>query len=142
MEKCASKYCGCLYYSANALSRVITKMAEQEFAFTGMAPSYAFIVMSVYEKPGIQPTEISKQMQLKPSTITRLIEKLEFRKLLERKVVGKFTEVHPTEQTEEMYKNIKQAWKNLYKRYSEILGEQEGKQLVNLINEAAAKLEK
>ena len=141
MNECRSKYCSCLYYSASALSRLVTKMAEEEFAFTGLAPSYAFIIMTIYENPGIQPTDISKAMQLTPSTITRLIEKLEQRQFLERRVTGKFTEVHPTEKTEELYKNIKKAWKNLYIRYSNLLGEEEGQKLTALVNTAIEKLE-
>ena len=56
MEK--SKYCGCLYYSANALSRIMTKMADEEFASAGLSSSYAFLLMTVNHKPGIQPKEI------------------------------------------------------------------------------------
>ena len=78
MEKTKSKYCGCLYYSVNALSRVMTKIADEEFGVTGLSSSYAFLLMTVNEKPGIQPKEISQHMQLTPSTVTRLVEKMEF----------------------------------------------------------------
>ena len=66
-------YCQCLYYSANALAREIGKIADEEFAPTGLAPSQAFMMMTVIEKPGIQPMEISHIMMLAPSTITRFI---------------------------------------------------------------------
>lgn len=141
MEKCESRYCGCLFFSSNALARVITRMAEEEFAITGLAPSYAFIVMIVLEKPGIQPNEISREMQLTPSTITRLIEKLEHKGYLERRVNGKFTAVYPTDKTETIVIKVKEAWMNLYKRYSAILGEEEGKALTRLIIDASKKLE-
>ena len=141
MEKCESKYCGCLYFSSNALARVITRMAEEEFTITGLAPSYAFILMTVSQKPGIQPNEISKEMQLTPSTITRLIEKLENKGLLERKINGKFTAVYPTDKADPILLKVKEAWMNLYKRYSLILGEEEGKTLAKLIIEASRKLE-
>lgn len=71
-------------------------MAEEEFAVTGLAPSQAFLLMAVNDKPGIQPKEISAQMQLTASTVTRLIEKMEQRRFLERKFIGKFTKVYPT----------------------------------------------
>lgn len=141
MSECKSKYCGCLYHSANALSRIITRMAEEEFALTGLTPSYAFVIMSVYEKPGIQPLDLSREMQLKPSTITRLIEKLELRGLLVRKARGKYTEVHPTKDTKTAYDNVKKSWRNLYERYSGILGEEEGKELNSMINKAIEELE-
>jgi len=134
-----SKYCECLYYSANALGRVMTKMAEEEFAVTGLAPSYAFLLMSVNESPGIQPKELSKQLQLSPSTVTRLVEKMELREFVERKSVGRRTEVYPTRKSIELDTEIKEAWMNLYRRYSDILGE-EADDLTGAIYDAVKKL--
>ena len=140
MEKKDSKYCGCLYYSANALGRVITKMAEEEFAITGLAPSYAFLLMGVNEKPGIQPKEISEYMQLAPSTVTRLIEKLEYRGLVERKSSGRATEVYPTDKSLELDPTIKKAWKNLHDRYTNLIGKEEAKKLTADVYGASKKL--
>ena len=140
MGNCDSKYCGCLYYSANALSRVMTKIADEEFSITGLAPSYAFLLMSVNEKPGIQPKEISEHMQLTPSTVTRLIEKLEYKGLVERKTVGRTTEVSPTTTGKKLDKKIKAAWLNLYKRYTDLLGEEEAINLTDKVYEASKKL--
>ncbi|QQS52826.1 MAG: winged helix-turn-helix transcriptional regulator [Bacteroidota bacterium] len=136
-----SKYCGCLYYSANALARIMTKMAEEEFAVTGLAPSYAFLLMTVNAREGIQPKEISGIMQLTPSTVTRLIEKMEHRGLLTRQTSGKNTEVYPTELSRELDEKIKTAWMGLFQRYSALLGEESGKQLTEQINNAITKLE-
>lgn len=142
MEKCDSKYCNCLYYSANALSRVISKIADEEFAIAGLAPSYAFLLMTIDNKAGIHPKEISEQMMLTPSTITRLIEKMEYRGFVERKVIGKNTEVNVTPKAKKLMPKIHDAWANLYKRYSEILGEQESNELTALIYQASKKIEK
>jgi len=135
-----SKYCHCLYYSTNALARVLTKIAEEEFAVTGLAPSYAFLLMAVNDKPGIQPKAISAQMQLTASTITRLIEKMEHRGFLERKFIGKFTKVHPTIKSRKLDKKIHEAWANLYKRYSELLGEEKSNKLTGAVYLASKKL--
>ena len=136
METYKSKYCGCLYYSANALARVMTRMAEEEFASTSLAPSYAFVLMTVNSQPGIQPKELSKHMQLTPSTVTRLVEKLEARGFLERNIIGRSTEIHPTSKSLELNDKIKEAWKNLYNRYSNLIGENMGKELTQKINNA------
>ncbi|NUM76511.1 MarR family transcriptional regulator [candidate division KSB1 bacterium] len=137
-----SKYCHCLYYSVNALARVLTKMAEEEFAVTGLAPSYAFLLMTVNEQPGIQPTEISAHMQLTPSTVTRLIEKMEHKGLLKRQSEGKYTYVYPTEKSKKRNKKIHEAWANLYRRYSDLLGEAKGRALTDQVYAASIKLEK
>jgi len=141
MEKCESKYCGCLYYSANAFARVMTKMADEAFAPTGLSSSYAFLLMTVNEKPGIQPKEISQQLQLTPSTITRFIEKMEHRGLLERKHSGRITEVYPTKASLKINKQIKDAWMNLYKTSSVLFGKEEVIKLTEDINSALRKVE-
>lgn len=136
-----SKYCQCLYHSANALGRVISKMAEEEFSLAGLSPSYAFLLMSVNEKPGIQPKEISQEMQLTPSTVTRLIEKMEHKGYVERKIVGRNTEVYPTEKSLRLDSKIRDAWTGLYKRYTSLLGEDVAKQLTSAIYEASKTLD-
>jgi DNA-binding MarR family transcriptional regulator len=118
----------------------MTKMADEEFAITGLSSSYAFLLMTVNSKPGIQPKEISEQMQLTPSTITRLIEKMEQKQMLERKSIGRTTEVYPTDKSLELDKKIKMAWKNLYNRYSELIEEKEAKKLTESIYDTVKKL--
>ncbi|MBL6448251.1 MarR family transcriptional regulator [Fulvivirga sp. 29W222] len=116
-------------------------MADEEFATTGLTSSYAFLLMTVCEKPGIQPKEISHHMQLTPSTVTRLIEKMEYRGYLKREHIGRTTAVYPTQLGEDLHPKIKEAWKKLYQRYSNILGKTEGDKLTELINEANERLE-
>jgi DNA-binding MarR family transcriptional regulator len=108
----------------------------QGFASTGLAPSYAFVLMTVNSQPGIQPKELSQYMQLTPSTVTRLVEKLEARGFLERNIIGRSTEIHPTSKSLELNDKIKEAWKNLYNRYSNLIGENEGKELTQKIKNA------
>ncbi len=141
MAREASLFCGCLYYSASALGRIITKMAEEEFAITGLSPSYAFLLMIINKKPGVQPTEISEKMMLTPSTVTRLIEKLEYQGYLKRRSEGRATLVEPTDKSLRINDKIQEAWVSLYKRYVSLLGEETAKKLTQEIYEAAVKLE-
>lgn len=116
-------------------------MADELFASTGLSSSYAFLLMTVNEQPGIQAGEISKQMQLTPSTVSRLIEKMEYRGYLTRKQVGRCIEVYPTKESEKLNVKIKASWKELNLKYSNILGKEDGKQLANSIMDAALKLD-
>jgi MarR family transcriptional regulator, organic hydroperoxide resistance regulator len=136
------KYCKCLYYSANALSRIMTKMAEEEFSITGLNPSYAFLLMKVNEKPGIQPTEISNIMMLNPSTITRLVDKLVDKEYIEREINGKSVFLNPTRKSTDLDPKLREAWVRLYKRYTSILGENQANILTLGIYDVAQKLEK
>lgn len=140
MKPCKSNYCKCLYYSANALARVMTKMADEAFAVTGLAPSHAFVLMIVNSQPGIQPMDLSRHMQLRPSTVTRLVEKLEFRGFLHRRNKGRSTEIHPTSNGLELNDNIMKSWGNLHERYSNLVGEEKGNELIQMINYVLDKL--
>ncbi|RUT33577.1 MarR family transcriptional regulator [Paenibacillus zeisoli] len=132
----------CLYFTVNKLSRAITKMAEESFRKTGLSPTHAFLMMLVIEKPGISQSELAENLHLKPSTITRLVDKLVVKGLIERKSEGKRSLNYPTEQGSAILKEIKDGWKVLLHAYSDILGEEEGKALNKLIHEAGNKLEK
>lgn len=140
MESC-DKYCNCLYFSANALSRVLTRLAEESFASTGLSPSHAFVLMRVNEAPGIQPTALSGIMQLSPSTVTRLVEKLESKGLVTRHTTGKTTAIFPTDASQQLQYRLQTSWKSLYTRYAEVLGADAAKQLTEATHAARVALE-
>jgi DNA-binding MarR family transcriptional regulator len=136
-----SKYCNCLYFSSNALARIMTKIADEEFKTTGLTTSYAFLLMTINEKPGIQPMQISQQMMLTPSTVTRLIDKLGNKKYLRREYEGKQVKVFPTEKSLVLDKKLRESWLNLFKKYTDILGENVSLDLTVGISKAVEKME-
>jgi len=142
MKEKRSPYCQCLLFSANALSRVINRIAEEEYGLIGLSPSHAYILMAVIEQPALQPCEICEMTMLTPSTVTRMIEKMEEKGLLERSSEGKNTFVYPTRKGVSMEKRVKEAWNNVLGRYREILGTEQTCQLTTMIYDAAARLEK
>ncbi|MFD0692497.1 MarR family winged helix-turn-helix transcriptional regulator [Paenibacillus sp. GCM10027628] len=114
----------CLYFTANRLSRVITKLAEDEFAVSGMSPTFAFLLMAVYEKEGISQKELGRILHLQPSTVTRLIEKLVAKNLLYNRVEGRLSLIYATDRGKAMEEVINECWNNLRRRYNAILGEE------------------
>lgn len=134
-------YCQCLYYSVNALARKMTALAEEAFSAVGLAPSHAFLLLSTIERPGIQPGELSEILMLKPSTITRLIEKLESRDLVHRKSDKKASHVFPTKKGMRMEDDLRRAWSALFERYSTILGKDEARKLTSMAFDATLILE-
>ena len=130
----------CLFFTANSLARDITRMGEEEFASIGMTPSYAFLMMLAINSPGISQKEIATEMNMAPSTVSRFIDALLKRRLLEKKMEGRITYIFPTDSGNELHSNIQQVWKNLYERYSKVLGYEEGRDLTRLCLEASRKL--
>lgn len=132
----------CLYFTSNRLTRIMTKMAEEEFMLTGLSPSYAYIVSIVNQRNGLNQKEIGELLFLKPSTITRFLEKLEYRGLVEKKISGKRTLVYSTEKGQAIQEDIDVAWNNLHDRYSDLIGEEAGQDLTMSHNIVCEQLSK
>lgn len=130
----------CLYFTANSLARVITRMAEEEFRKTGLSPSHAFLMMLATDHPGIGQSELCERLHLAPSTVTRFIDALVHKGYLIRKAEGKASMVHATPAGEALRAPIDAAWSALHQRYAKVLGLKEGDELTALIDEAGQKL--
>ncbi|MCU7552830.1 MarR family winged helix-turn-helix transcriptional regulator [Chitinophagaceae bacterium LB-8] len=137
-----SKYGQCLYFTSAALARKVEKLAIESWKAVDLPPSYAYLLMAVLEEPGIQPSLLSAELHLQPSTITRLIEKLEEKKLAVRTYEGKITNVYPTPKAKEMQPKMKECLNRFYKQYTSLLGEEESSRLVQDMGKIADKLGK
>ena len=131
----------CLFFTANSLARDITRMGEEEFARIGLTPSYAFVLTLVIESPGISQKELSQSMNMAPSTVSRFIDVLAKRGLLEKVGDGRVTCIHPTAKGDQLKTDIFEAWSGLYDRYSAILGTTHGNELTRMCLEASRKLQ-
>ncbi len=140
MANCKTLLHNCLYFTANSLARVITRMAEEEFRRTGLSPSHAFLMMLVDDDPGIGQKELCAQLHLAPSTVTRFIDSLVHKGYLIRRADGKAVKVYPTKEGEDLRGSIAEAWKNLHQRYSNVLSLKNGDELAALIDTASEKL--
>lgn len=130
----------CLFFTANALARNITRMGEECFASVGMTPSYAFLLTLTFEQPGVTQKELADRLQLAPSTVSRFVEALERKGLVTREVRGRETCVFPTDAALSLRPAIRQAWHGLYERYSAVLGREQGDALTRLTADACRKL--
>lgn len=131
----------CLYFQTNNLSRILSRMADKAFRPVGLSPSHAFLLMKVNDEPGIQPSQLSEILGLTPSTITRLIEKMEYQGYLKRVSEGRATRVEPTEQCLAKDSDIRKAWANLQNNYTNILGDRYTEVLTEMSVKAIDQLE-
>lgn len=140
MKTTDSKYCQCLYFTANSLARKIEKLAQESLKKVDLSPSHAYLLLLVLEEPGAQPGFIADHLQLQPSTVTRLIEKLEEKKLLIRTTEGKLTNVYPTPKGKELLPDLKECLHEFYSGYAAALGKDESARLVQNMGKVADKL--
>jgi DNA-binding MarR family transcriptional regulator len=131
----------CLFFTATSLARAITRLGEEEFSRVGMTPSYAFLLVLVLDNPGIQQKALAAHLHMAPSTVSRFVDSLVARGLLEKRIEGRNTRIFPTGDAKKLKKPIAGAWQSLYERYSEILGKQAGDELTALTGSASKKLQ-
>ena len=115
-------FSGCLFFNVNAFSRQMLKVAEARFRPLELSPAHASLLLVVFHKPGISPKDLSLELQLTPSTITRFIDSLAARDLVARQDRGKATTIFPTEKSLCLKSSIATAYKQLYTDYTGILG--------------------
>ncbi|WP_258102743.1 MarR family winged helix-turn-helix transcriptional regulator [Marinoscillum sp. MHG1-6] len=135
-----SIFCECLYFSANSLARNLTKLAEEAFAPTGLAPSYAFTLMVVNRNPGVTPSEIAREMHMTPSTITRFLDKLESKGYIIRASDGKKSLIQPTEKSLSKNEELSSAWTQVFEGYNKTLGAEFSYRLATEIYNASESL--
>lgn len=135
------EFCGCLFFTANRLNKIAAQIAEEELRKLNMSPTYVYILLGVKFKKGISQKELSEELHLKPSTITRLIDKLVYNGMVERKIDGKLSRIYLTKLGEDIQEDIQMARIKLHNKYKEILGKEEYENLLELTNSSAKLLE-
>ncbi|PRR77417.1 MarR family protein [Clostridium liquoris] len=134
-------FCQCLYFTATRLKKIAAKIAEDESRLLGMSPTYVYVLLGVKFKSGITQKELCEELHLKPSTITRLIDKLVINGFVERKAEGKLSHIYLTKKGEEIQEDIQKYRVKLHNRYKEILGKEEYELLIKITNDSARILE-
>lgn len=96
--------------------------------------------MTVLDEPGIQPGALADHLQLQPSTITRLIEKLEEKRLVVRTTVGKITNVYPTPKAKEIHGRMVACIDHFHSAHAALMSKEEGNRLIQTMNKISDKL--
>lgn len=141
MKTSSSKYAQCLYFTTSALARKVEKLALESWKPVALSPSHAYLLLAVLQEPGLQPSQLADELQLQPSTITRLVQKLEQGKLVARTVEGRLTNIYPTPKAKELYPQMRACLQEFTTAYAAIFGEEEGSKLVQTVASAADKLD-
>ncbi|MGZ3687628.1 MAG: MarR family winged helix-turn-helix transcriptional regulator [Bdellovibrionota bacterium] len=136
MKADKSIYCSCLFFSANALARRMTELADSAFLKLGFPAAHAFVLMTVNRQPGITIGEIAKIHLLASSTVTRLVEKLENQGWLRREPDRRIVRVFPQAKSLSRQKELEKLWASIFDHYSSVLGRSHGNALTQDISNA------
>jgi DNA-binding MarR family transcriptional regulator len=104
----------CIYFNLSTLSRQITKIWNDEFALLGLAPSHGYVLTALTEKPDASQKELSEIMELDASTITRFIDVLVSKNLIEKNKAGKGARYTLTTEGKALSKKVSLLMDKLY----------------------------
>lgn len=130
-----------LFFLTSALSRKLTNEADEAFATEELSSSHALLLWLISDNHNIQPSQLANRMHLKPSTITRLVQKLERHGLVEKSSEGRATKIVCTSDGKGVAKTIQQKWKQLMQQKREQLGERYVEVLSEMISNALEKMD-
>lgn len=112
----------CLFFVVNSLTRSINEMTERAFSSMGISASYGHLMLIIIDQPNLSLGEISKLMNVKSSTMTRLVDKLQHKGYVERHLSGRTVTVTPTKEGIALRPKIMEALKTLFEDYCNTLG--------------------
>lgn len=115
----------CLYFNTTALARVLEREWSAAFAELELTPPQGFVLRVVFEHPGISQRELADTMAIARPTATRVLDGLERRKLITRKVDGEDArerQIFPTPSALALRERITAASASVTKRLKADLG--------------------
>lgn len=131
-----------LYFASGVFVRQIEKLAKAVWKDSGLHPSHAHVLLLILNSDlGMSyPTFLATEMQMSPSTITRLLEDLEKKGLITRSPYEKLMVVDATKKAKEMLPLLERCQDEFDRRCRTLLGEKEAHQLASFLNQSADRL--
>ena len=134
----------CLYFNINALTRRINRIWNQAFAEFDLSPAHAYLLRLVLSQPGLSPKQIGQELKLEKSTVTRFLQVLEDKFLLQRKKGlsqdAREQGIYPTARAKKIAHELEQAGNQLYQKMARDLGSDGLTSLVQQLRESEKRL--
>lgn len=134
----------CLYFNINALTRVINSIWNDAFSEFGLSPAHAYLLRLVLSDPGLTPKQISLELKLEKSTVTRFIDALVKKGLIERKKGltkdAREQSIYPSQESMKISKQLEKKGNQLYQQMLNKIGEPELISMVKQLKNTEAKI--
>lgn len=119
----------CLFFASSATARALAKIADVQFKKFDLSPSQGFILITIREAPGINLSDLSLVLSLDASTVTKSVEKMALKGLVQKEPIDKNVRLFLTGKGEEREADAKAAWKKTRLTYTKLVGETEVRKL-------------
>lgn len=134
----------CLYFNINHLAWVVNRKWDQSFKEFGLSSSHAYLLRVVLSRPGITQKEIGEILMLDKSTITRFINALDAKGLVNRSkkdsTDAREQRIVPSDTALRIHIALEQTGLALYTEMQQKIGKDDLQQLVSLAKLASKKL--
>jgi MarR family transcriptional regulator, temperature-dependent positive regulator of motility len=115
----------CLYFNTAALARQLEKAWTHAFRPLGLTAPQAFLLRAVLAQPGLSPSELARLMVLAKPTVTRCLDGLLAKGLIERAASGRDgreSVIHATEPARAIQAALNKASGSVTERMKRLLG--------------------
>jgi len=130
----------CLYFNVNALARKVNTIWNEAFSEFDLSPSHAYLLRLLLDQPGLTQTQISQELKLEKSTVTRFMTVLEHKKLVVRERQGREVLAYPTTKAKALQQRLSIKGDELYQAMINSLGKNKMTGLVGELRKTDAKL--
>lgn len=134
----------CLYFNINTLARAVNRIWDNAFAEFGLSPSHAYLLRLVLSSPGLTPKQLSLELKLEKSTITRSLDILQKNGFIRRQkgLTGDAREqgIYPTKKSEKISIQLEEKGNALYQLMINSIGTSEFKSLVSELRKTETKI--
>ena len=126
----------CIYFNLVTLTRRVSKTWQEEFERLGLSPSHGYLLFAIAENPKASQKELGELMELEASTITRFVDALAVKGLVEKKSRGKGAVIAMTPEGRKTYRDVKDAMDRLYRSMAEHFGNKRFRDFVGDLRQA------
>lgn len=130
----------CPLFSFHSLSRTVDELAALAFKDCDVSAAHGHLILVIIGTPRLNLSELSEVMNLKPSTMTRFIDKLQTQGLVKRINDGRKVRIEATQKGLALEDDITRSIQKLRELYIERFGEPLAQQIFNLCASATNQL--
>ncbi len=107
----------------NSFSRDVTRLFDRYFKEFKLTTPFVELLIHLHQEGKLPQKELSERMNLAPSTITRFINKLQKRGLVEKKMNGRMAYITLADHGKHLVPTLIQAYKKAEETLQNKLGE-------------------
>lgn len=112
-----------MHSAANSFSREISRHFDSCFEEYDLATSYVELLLILLEKEALSQNEVAEGMNLAPSTITRFVNKLVKKDLVQKKKAGRTAIITLSKKGQTLAPKLETLYDNALQDLENMLGE-------------------